>query len=350
MTPPSLADGKRNDVKMTLVLGGAVVAAVALSVYSSRATHDTPLRSEDPASVAMPVTGQAAQADPTPAAEDSALNGDVLETLPVSKYTYLRLHTSSGEVWAAVPSAAIAVGSHVAIANATRMDDFKSTTLKRTFNVIYFGTLAAVPAADSTAKFSVLDTPPLDDEQALPPDHPDLGAAGTLGPVSDSDPLPPGHPDIGSTAAPSLAGGESDALPVGHPDIGGAAPHGGAADPSANTSLPLIPIEPARGPNARDISQLDAQRQKLAGHRVRVRGQVVKVTPDVNGRAFFHLRDSSGAAKATDLVVTAIVPPKLGQVATFEGTLRTDVDVGLAYKYPVLLEDAILQEESATPL
>jgi hypothetical protein len=339
--------GKRADLKMTLALGGAVVAAVAFALTTSHTSRGEDLRSEaSPVAAAAPTEA----ANAPPAGDDTALSGDVLETLPVSKYTYLRLRTSAGEVWAAVPSEAIAVGSHVAIENATRMDDFKSTTLKRTFQVIYFGTLGARSAGAGAQKFSVVDVPGLDDEQALPPDHPALGGTAALGPVSDSDPLPPGHPDIGSTAAPSVASGDGDALPVGHPDIGGATPHGGAADPSVEASLPLVAVEPARGPNAHDISQLDAQRQKLAGHRVRVRGQVVKVTPDVNGRAFFHLRDSSGASKATDLVVTAVVPPTRGQVATFEGTLRTDVDVGLAYKYPVLLEDATLQEESTTPL
>jgi hypothetical protein len=333
MTAPPLADGKRRDLKMTLVLGGAVVAAIGLSVYSSSATHNTPLRSEDPASVATQPTQQPAQADPTPAVDDSALNGDVLEALPVAKYTYLRLHTRDGEVWAAVPSAAIAVGAHVAIANATRMDDFKSTTLERTFNVIYFGTLAAAPAAAASAKFSVLDTPALDDDSTLPAGHPDIGSAAPLGSVADSDPLPPGHPDIQATSAPALAGE-------------GTSPHH-AADGNANgPPLPELRVEPARGNNAYVISALSAQRQKLAGHRVRLRAQVTKVTPDVNGRAFFHLRDGNAVVgsteRAPDLVATAVVPPQRGEVAIFEGTLRADVDVGIGYKYPVLLEDATI--------
>jgi hypothetical protein len=324
MTPPPHTEGKRRDLKMTLVLGGAVVAAIALSVYSSGATHSTPLRSEDPAPVATRATEQAAAADPTPAADDTALNGDVLEALPVSKYTYLRLHTAEGEVWAAVPSATIAVGAHVAIANATRMDDFKSTTLKKTFKAIYFGTLAAAPAADAPAKFSVADVPPLDDDSTLPPGHPEIGNAAPLGSVADSDPLPPGHPDIAANSAPGLADGVS--------------PHGAADGPP----LPDLRIEPARGNNAYVISALSAQRQKLAGQRVRVRAEVTKVTPDVNGRAFFHLRDGNAAVsdtgQAPDLVATAVVPPRRGEVAIFEGTLRLDVDVGIGYKYPILLE------------
>jgi hypothetical protein len=353
MTRISSLVGKRADLMMTLALGGAVATAVAFALASSHSSRGSELRSEDRAPATAEQGEQAeqvAQADTSPAGDDTALSGEVLETLPVSKYTYLRLRTSAGEIWAAVPRGAIAVGSHVAIENATRMDDFKSTTLHRTFPIIYFGALGARSAGAAAQKFSPADVLELDGDPALPPDHESLGASALLGPVSDSDPLPPGHPNIGSATAPSLAGTDSEALPAGHPDIASATPHGGAADSSAEAALALIPVEPAHGANAHDITELAAQGQKLAGLRVRVRGQVVKVTPDVNGRAFFHLRDSSGGAKTTDLVATALIPPKRGQVATFEGTLQTDVDVGIGYKYPVLLADATLLEESIAPL
>jgi hypothetical protein len=339
MTRPATFSGKRADLKMTLALGGALVAAVALAIASSRTTQDASPRSEDPPPAATP----AAAADAPPAAAEAGLTGDVLETLSVSKYTYLRLGTSDGEEWAAVPSAAIAVGSRVTIANATRMDDFKSTTLKRTFKVIYFGNLGQAAGADPAAKFSAADVPQLDDDPALPPGHPDIGGAAPLGSAaSDSDTLPPGHPDIGATAAPSLLDGDRNALPEGHPDIGTGAAHAGATGTAAEPPLPALPIEPARGSNAHVISELNAERLKLAGRRVRVRGQVTKVTPDVNGRAFFHLHDGNAGAGAQppDLVATALAAPERGQVAVFEGTLRADVDVGIGYKYPVLLEDA----------
>ena len=74
----------------------------------------------------------------------------MLETVPVSKYTYLRLRSSDGEVWAAVPSASVAIGSRVTISGATRMDDFKSATLGKSFKVIYFGTLGSAAAESAT--------------------------------------------------------------------------------------------------------------------------------------------------------------------------------------------------------
>ncbi len=153
---------------MTLVLGGAVVAAVALAVATSRTPRDARVRSEDPplaaALPAEPAQGLLGEAEDPPAAAGTALTGEVLEVLPVSKYTYLRLSTSSGEVWAAVPLTPIAVGSHVAVEGATLMTDFESATLKRTFKAIYFGNIAE-PSSD---------VPGATDERTLPPGHPDI--------------------------------------------------------------------------------------------------------------------------------------------------------------------------------
>ena len=48
---------------------------------------------------------------------------------------------------------------------------------------------------------------------------------------------------------------------------------------------------------------------------------------------------------ASDLVVTSDSTPERGQVAIFEGILRTDVDIGIGYHYPILLENAVLIAE-----
>src|SRR6478736_5357307 len=76
------------------------------------------------------------------------LKGEVLEAKDVEIYTYLRLKTKDGEVWAAVNKAPIRKGAQVTIENAMEMRDFKSKGLNRTFDRIVFGTLAgAAPAA-----------------------------------------------------------------------------------------------------------------------------------------------------------------------------------------------------------
>jgi hypothetical protein len=332
MNQTSADSAKKSDKRMTVVLALVVVAAIAIALATARTSHGAGIRADDP----MPEAPLAEDSPSPPAAQDGALSGEVLETVPVSKYTYLRLRGSDGEVWAAVPRASVAIGSRVTISNATRMDDFKSATLGKSFKVIYFGTLAAPASAGSgdgsEPKFPVGDEQDVDPDQKLPPGHPDIGAnSAPSAPADDSNTLPSGHPDVGSNAA------------------GNASPHGGMSDsPAEAEPLPPMPkIARAAGGNGHVIAELASDRYKLAGQRVRVRGQVTKVTPDVQGHTFFHLRDGTGSKGSTiDLVVTSVVEPKRGQVETFEGTLRADDDIGIGYKYPVLLEDATVIGES----
>jgi hypothetical protein len=85
------------------------------------------------------------------APETGAIAGEVLEVIDVPSYTYLRIGEKGSEgSWTAVPSAKVAVGAQVRVANAMKMTDFKSTALSRTFPVIYFGTLdgGGSPRAD----------------------------------------------------------------------------------------------------------------------------------------------------------------------------------------------------------
>ena len=86
--------------------------------------------------------GIAAAADaPAPAATTS-VKGKVLEVKDVETYTYLRLKTKDGEVWAAVNKTPVKVGSDVTVENAAVMANFESKTLKRKFDQIYFGSIA----------------------------------------------------------------------------------------------------------------------------------------------------------------------------------------------------------------
>ena len=74
--------------------------------------------------------------------EGSAVKGVVQEFVDVDSYTYLRIKTARGEIWAAVDKAAVRQGTTVMIENATVMRDFHSKTLNRTFPTIVFGNLA----------------------------------------------------------------------------------------------------------------------------------------------------------------------------------------------------------------
>jgi len=71
------------------------------------------------------------------------VTGKVLEVKDVDNYTYLRLKTQDGEMWAAVNKAPMKIGADVTIENATVMNNFESKTLNKTFDRIMFGSIAA---------------------------------------------------------------------------------------------------------------------------------------------------------------------------------------------------------------
>jgi len=75
------------------------------------------------------------------------VKGQVLETMDVESYTYLRLKTKDGETWAAVNKSPVKKGAEVTIENAMVMNNFESKTLKRTFPTIFFGTLGGTGAS-----------------------------------------------------------------------------------------------------------------------------------------------------------------------------------------------------------
>lgn len=108
-----------------------------------------------------------AAGDP-PAAQGQTVKGEVLEVKEVDAYTYLRLETKDGELWAAVNKAPVKRGAQVTIENATVMSNFESKTLKKTFDKIVFGTLADTGAASGGGDLSqfhrgVIQTPDIAD-------------------------------------------------------------------------------------------------------------------------------------------------------------------------------------------
>src|SRR3990172_9161127 len=81
------------------------------------------------------------------AAQGQTVKGEVLEAKEVDAYTYLRLKTKEGELWAAVNRAPVRKGAQVTVENAMMMRNFKSKALGKTFDRIVFGTLAGTGAA-----------------------------------------------------------------------------------------------------------------------------------------------------------------------------------------------------------
>jgi hypothetical protein len=218
------------------------------------------------------------------------LSGKVLERMNAATYTYLKLATSSGEIWAAVPETTTAVGADVTINDPMPMEGFESKTLGRKFDRIVFGT---------------------------------LGAAGG--------------------GAPAGAG----AMPGGAPH-GSAGSQPTAGDPHAGLQLPPaagvgdVKVDKATAPDARTVAEVFAQKAGLKDKTVTVRGKVVKFSAGVMGKNWVHVRDGSGtdAAKDNDLTFTTQDTVATGDVVTASGTVRTDKDFGAGYFYPVIVEEA----------
>ena len=274
-------------MKMGYILGAVVVVSGGVALFGSGFRDSRPAP-EPPA--AQPAAAIPAVPDEQPAADMQVIEGQVLETLEVASYTYLRIGAPGSEgQWAAVSTAQVKVGDQVRVRSGTKMVDFESPTLKRKFASIYFGSL-------------------------------DDGTAPTAG-----GPLPAGHPPA------AAASGMPAGMPAGHP-----------AASAAPELLQIGKLDKATGPNGRTIAEVFAQLKALSGQKVRVRGVVVKATNGIMGKNFIHLRDGSGTdqAKNNDLVVTTVEELVRNQTVMLEGTLVLDKDLGAGYRYDALLEDA----------
>lgn len=252
-----------------------------------------------PAKSALPAVPPASASGVVPAAPERALatvSGTVLETMDASDYTYMRLQTASGEIWAAVNKTKVAKGDAVTVVNAMSMDGFQSKTLNRTFDRIVFGVLGK--PGEATGGASVPPAPMIADHAPVAGAPPKEQMAAQHG---------------------QAAGGPEDA--------------------------PDVKVPKAEGAHAKTVAELWAERTSLKGKEVVVRARVVKINASVMGRNWLHVRDGSGskATKDNDLTVTTDAVAKVGDIVVVSGTVSVDKDFGAGYAYPVIVESAKLK-------
>jgi hypothetical protein len=111
-------------------------------------------------------------------------------------------------------------------------------------------------------------------------------------------------------------------------------PHGSLLD------VPdVAPLARSAASNARSVAEIVGQRGALSDRVVSLRATVVKLTEGILGKTYLHLRDGSGSAAAGDhdLTATTTEPFDLGETVEVEGRVAIDQDIGLDYRYPVLL-------------
>jgi len=101
-----------------------------------------------------------------------------------------------------------------------------------------------------------------------------------------------------------------------------------------------IKVEPAEG--GITIAELYANKDKYAGQAVKIRGEVVKFSPEIMNTNWVHIQDGTSSDGAFDLTVTTSDVTKVGDVVTFEGTVTLKKDFGAGYYYEVIVEGAKL--------
>ena len=210
------------------------------------------------------------------------VSGKVLETMDAGKYTYVKVNVGGEEIWAAGLKTTVKVGDTVAFNKGMEMQQFRSESLKRTFDSIYF-----------------------------------------------TDDL------IVNGVKPQAAQGAAPGAP-------GANPHGTVS--GSPESIDVSGIKPAEG--GKTVKDIYEQKASLSGQEIVIRGKVVKSNPGVMGKNWFHLRDGTTAGDGhNDVTITSPDIAKVGDTVLVKGKVATDKDFGFGYRYDVMIEDAKVTKE-----
>ena len=231
---------------------------------------------------------------PAQAVNPNIWRGKVVETMNSGGYTYVHLDTGKEKIWAAGPEAEVAVGQEIVMDKGMAMPQFHAKSLDRTFEVIYFvGAIMDAAAAE---------------------------AAGET--------VPHDHPATEKAASPHGGGGMGS-------DSGG----------SHSVVEKVAVKDVAKASGGYTVAEIFTQSASLSGQTVKVRGQVVKFTPNIMGTNWVHIQDGTGSGTTADLTVTTsdVVAP--GDLVVVEGPLTVNKDFGAGYKYDAIIEGASVTKE-----
>jgi hypothetical protein len=261
-----------------------ILAVLSLSLLLLAGCSDNKAQNEAASTPAAET--QAAHA-PAPAAvpADAFLGGKVLETMNSGGYSYVKIDSDKGEVWVAGPeTAGITIGQTVSIPDGMMMANFNAKSLDRIFESIYF------------------------------------------------------------TGAINVAGAGSGSGAHGMPAMGGMP--GGQTASGTSTVLDKAEVKDvAKAEGGYTVADIYAQAAGLSGQSVKLRGQVVKFTPNIMGTNWAHIQDGTGDDKTSDLTVTTSATLNVGDLVVLEGVLAVDKDFGAGYKYHVIVEGATVTKD-----
>ncbi len=238
------------------------------------------------------VGADSASASPASSPEGS---GRVVETMDAGGYTYALIAFAEGEAWFAGPTTPMAVDADIVVPAGMLMQAFRSESLDRTFDEIWFVGGFDVSGGGAGS-----------------------GAMGGMmgGAMGDS---------------PHGAGG----MP-GHPPV----------DPAAEVEgFDLEGIEKLEG--GVTVAEAWEGRAALVGEEVALRGRVVKFLPEIMGKNWIHVRDGSGDGEAgtNDLTITTDSRVNEGDMVQVRGVLLAARDFGMGYRYDLIIEDASVTVE-----
>lgn len=243
------------------------------------------------------------------------IQGKAKEVLSGGGFTYVLIAGEKGETWVAVPETKVAVGEACSAAEGQVMQNFPSKSLNRTFAEIVF-------------------SPGIEGKKT------EMGGAhgGEAGAPK---------PATGGTTAPT--GDFATAMQKEGGTVPAAAMPAVSAETAPGSGKAVVPfveltIAKASGANSFTVAEIFAKGSGLKGKKVKIKGQVVKFSPQIMEKNWLHLQDGTGdpLKNTHDLVVTSAGKAEKGEIVTVEGVLAADKDFGAGYKYAVIVEDAAI--------
>ena len=233
---------------------------------------------EEAAAVPAATTESAQEAPAAMPASNAFLSGKILETMNSGGYSYVLLDTDKGQIWAAGPEVSgLQVGQMVTCPDGMEMRGFQAKSLERTFDSIMFVNTISQEGAGSG-----------------------MSAMG-------------GMSGMGSSMDKPISGTSTV--------VEKAAVQGVAKLEGGHT-----------------VADIYSQAASLAGKSVKLRGKVVKFTPNIMGTNWVHIQDGTGDANTSDLTVTTSATASVDDVVVVTGALSVDKDFGAGYKYHVIID------------
>jgi len=211
----------------------------------------------------------------------------VKEVVQTSSYTYVRVSESNNEYWCALNKSEIVTGKTYYWLKGWEMNQFRSKELNKTFASIFF-----------------------------------------LESLSETPPVPAGN-SISENQNPENLSNQNQVSTASMP---------GRQSIQEKEGIKLV-----KAKDGITIAELFANRKNYNGKVVKIRGEVVKISPAIMDRNWIHIQDGTKEGANYDLTITTLDSTSIGNVVVAEGIISLDKDIGAGYNYEVLMENAKLK-------